>query len=387
MRNQFLICVILFTLTNNTSASFQEEKKVIDSTYSIDNEISFLFMGDFMQHGPQIKAAKDSNGNYNYERYFEYTESLIKEVDFAIANLEVTLAGKPYSGYPRFSAPDAYAVAIKDAGFDVLTTANNHSNDRGSLGLIRTIRILDSLNIKHLGTYQDSIEKNENYPLIIEKNGIKVGLLNYTYGTNGLETQYPNIVNMIDEKKILRDIRLCKQKQVDKIIAIAHWGKEYLSFPDQYQKRWGEWMFSNGIDIIIGGHPHSVQPAEYRKSDLNQDQLIIWSLGNIVSNQRKEHTDGGSSLQFSLYKDSNGEIKIKNVGYHLHWVWIHNQNQKNIYQILPITKAEKTRLSLDKNSQELMSRFIQNERSLYLEYNLNVPEYQYDLESDSYYLD
>ena len=302
MRNQFLICVILFTLTNNTSASFQEEKKVIDSTYSIDNEISFLFMGDFMQHGPQIKAAKDSNGNYNYEHYFEYTESLIKEVDFAIANLEVTLAGKPYSGYPRFSAPDAYAVAIKDAGFDVLTTANNHSNDRGSLGLIRTIRILDSLNIKHLGTYQDSIEKNENYPLIIEKNGIKVGLLNYTYGTNGLETQYPNIVNMIDEKKILKDIRLCKQKQVDKIIAIAHWGKEYLSFPDQYQKRWGEWMFSNGIDIIIGGHPHSVQPAEYRKSNLNQDQLIIWSLGNIVSNQRKEHTDGGSSLQFSLYK-------------------------------------------------------------------------------------
>ena len=121
---------------------------------SLSEEISFLFMGDFMQHGPQIKAAKDSNDNYNYDHYFEFTNSLINSVDFAVANLEVTLAGEPYTGYPRFSAPDEYAVAIKQAGFDILTTANNHSNDRGKSGLIRTIRVLDSLGVTQLGTQQ-----------------------------------------------------------------------------------------------------------------------------------------------------------------------------------------------------------------------------------------
>ena len=130
----------LYTSINKSIKDASQEKYP-------DQEISFLFMGDFMQHGPQIKAAKDSNGHYNYDHYFEFTNTLINSVDFAVANLEVTLAGAPYTGYPKFSAPDEYAIAIKKAGFDILTTANNHSNDRGKSGLIRTIKILDSLDI------------------------------------------------------------------------------------------------------------------------------------------------------------------------------------------------------------------------------------------------
>lgn len=169
----FISCFnISFQATNNKKES-SIKIQIIDSTLLVetDEEISFLFMGDFMQHSPQIKAAKDSMGNYNYEHYFDYTNSLIQSVDFAIANLEVTLAGKPYDGYPRFSSPDEYAVAIQNAGFDVLTTANNHSNDCGSDGLVRTINVLDSLQFMHLGTYKDSTEKKNNYPLIIEKKG------------------------------------------------------------------------------------------------------------------------------------------------------------------------------------------------------------------------
>ena len=403
--NLFLSCrttlILLYISCFNISCQATNNKKVsstiiqiIDSTLLIekDEEISFLFMGDFMQHSPQIKAAKDSVGNYDYGHYFDYTNSLIQGVDFAIANLEVTLAGKPYDGYPRFSSPDEYAVAIKNAGFDVLTTANNHSNDCGSDGLVRTINVLDSLKFMHLGTYKDSIERINNYPLIIEKKGIKVALLNYTYGTNGLDTKHPNIVNMIDEEIILQDIQIARDSNIDKIIVITHWGGEYRSFPDEYQKKWGEWLLSNGADIVIGGHPHWVQPAEYRKDSLNNEKIIIWSLGNIVSNQRSsimkmEHTDGGSSLQFSLYRDSTGDVKFKNIGYHLHWVWLYNKDNRKRYQILPISKSEKILLDMDEKSKKELNKFIDNERSLYLQNNINVPEFQYNLKSDSYYLE
>ena len=174
---------------------------------------------------------------------------------------------------------------------------------------------------------------------------------------------------------------------VDKIIVITHWGSEYRSFPDKYQKKWGEWLLSNGADIVIGGHPHWVQPAEYRKDSLNNEKLIIWSLGNVISNQRREHTDGGSSLQFSLYRDSTGEVKFKDIGYHLHWVWLHNKDSLTRYQILPISKSEKLILEMDEKSKKELNQFIDNERSLYIENNIDIPEFQYNVKSDSYYLE
>ena len=391
LRSNILLLGLMISLSiscqNSTNSSQGSAQTIKSEEAQKVKEVSMLFMGDFMQHGPQIRAAKDSNGTYNYQHYFEYTASLIQNVDFAIANLEVTLAGPPYSGYPQFCAPDEYAVAIKEAGFDILTTSNNHSNDRGVKGLIRTIDMLDSLKIRHLGTYKDSIERASTYPLIIEKDEIKIALLNYTYGTNGLKTKYPNIVNMLDEETIMEDIEMSKKMQVDKIIAFTHWGGEYRSFPDEYQKKWGEWLLSSGVDIVIGGHPHWVQPAEYRIDSLSNEKLIIWSLGNIISNQRREHTDGGSALQFSLYRDSTGKVRLKDVGYHLHWVWLHEQDNQKRYQILPISKVEKIMIDMDQKSTEELNTFIKNERDLYLNHNLNVPEFQYNLEEDSYYLE
>ena len=163
-------------------------------------EVSFLFMGDIMQHDEQIAAAYDnSTKRYDYNHYFEYVTPIIKSVDVAIANLEVTLAGRPYKGYPQFSAPEELAIASKNSGIDYLMTANNHSNDRSKQGVERTIDVLDSLQIPHFGTYKTQQARDTTYPLLIEKNGIRVALLNYTYGTNGLATVSPNVVNMIDK--------------------------------------------------------------------------------------------------------------------------------------------------------------------------------------------
>lgn len=145
------------------------------------------------------------------------------------------IRGKPYKGYPAFSAPDEFLTAIHDAGFNVLVTANNHSLDRGKSGLERTIQLIDSLKVPHAGTYINADEREKKYPLLLEKNGFRIALLNYTYGTNGIPVTPPNIVNYIDTAIIAKDIEESKAMKPDAIIACMHWGIEYQSLPDKEQ--------------------------------------------------------------------------------------------------------------------------------------------------------
>ena len=196
---------------------------------SVNQELSLLFMGDIMGHSPQITSAYDSKTKeYDYHSCFQYVQNIISEPDYAIGNLEVTLAGPPFKGYPQFSSPDALAVACQDAGLDVLVTSNNHSCDRGGDGIIRTINVLDSINIMHTGTFLNQEDRDKHYPLIIENNCMRIAILNYTYGTNGLPFPEPTIVNLIDNKEQVKaDLELAKSKNVDKIIVVTHWGSEY----------------------------------------------------------------------------------------------------------------------------------------------------------------
>jgi len=150
--------------------------------------VSLLFVGDAMQHQSQIDAAKTKTG-YDYSSYYKHIKDRIDSVDIAVVNLEVTLAGKPYTGYPSFSAPDEFAHELKNVGFDIFLTANNHCLDKGKKGLERTIAELDTMQVKHLGVYTDKEQRNLRYPLMIIKNGIRIAMLNYTYGTNDLKVQ------------------------------------------------------------------------------------------------------------------------------------------------------------------------------------------------------
>jgi len=182
------------------------------------------------------------------------------------------------------------------------------------------------------------------------------------------------------------DIEKAQSMNVDKIIAITHWGKEYLSLPDDYQKWFANWLFERGVDIIIGGHPHYVQPVEWNEPGTERESLIVWSLGNAVSNQRKEHTDGGMGVQFSLERQMDGSIKLKNVGYHLHWVWVDKTPPHAQHQIVPVQVFEQNGLQMDDDSIEAMKNFISNERALLNEHNMHVPEFQRDSISGFYYL-
>lgn len=270
-------------------------------TLSAQERITLLFVGDLMQHQAQIDAARTSDGKYDYSPYFSLVKEQISRADLAIANLEVTLGGKPYRGYPTFSAPDEYLQTIKDAGFDILLTANNHCLDRGKKGLERTIFMLDSLHIPHAGTYLNETERRRHHPLFIKKNGFRIALLNYTYGTNGIKTTVPNVVNYIEKETILQDIHSAQAVCPDAIIACMHWGEEYHSLPNKEQRELANWLLEQGVTHVIGSHPHVIQPMELR-SDGNQQHVIVYSLGNFISNMSAENTDGGLIFTLQLEK-------------------------------------------------------------------------------------
>ncbi|MDR1809406.1 MAG: CapA family protein [Prevotella sp.] len=299
--------------------------------------VKLLFAGDAMQHQSQIDAAKTPDG-YDYSSYFGLIRNRIDSADIAIVNLEVTLAGKPYTGYPTFSAPDEFAAELKKTGFDVFLTANNHVLDKGRKGLERTIAQLDTLDVKHLGSYINSHQRNLLYPLMLLKNGIRMALLNYTYDTNGIKVQYPNIVNYIQKDSILSDIRKAKQLNPDIIIANMHWGLEYKLTHNYEQKKLADLLIENGVNLVIGSHPHVVQPIDVRKKGDSIKNVIVYSLGNFVSGMKAPNTDGGLLVNIDLSKDEKGIVRIDSCYHSL--VWVHKQGIKPQIQLVPVEEYE-----------------------------------------------
>lgn len=338
--------------------------------------VTLLFAGDIMQHTPQISAAWDAAiSSYDYNPCFSYVKPIISNADIAIANLEVTLAGEPFTGYPQFSAPDELAVAIKDAGFDVLATANNHSCDRGDSGILRTIYVLDSLGIPRTGTFSDSTDLQNNHPLILKKNDITIALFNYTYGTNGLPFYAPVIVNLIDTTRVMNDLSKVNRNEVDFVVVYYHWGNEYQSYPSKIQFDLAEFTRSHGADVVIGSHPHVLQRMEYDapSDSLPGGHLLVYSLGNYVSNQRDRYRDGGAMVSFTLSKTWNKKTVIQ-PEYHLTWVHTLYENGRKQYYILPVTQFEND-TTINSASLSKMKQFSKDSRELFGKENRNVPEY------------
>ncbi|MBX2894605.1 MAG: CapA family protein [Cyclobacteriaceae bacterium] len=342
--------------------------------------LSFVFVGDIMQHDSNIAAAYDPvSKRYDYSTCFEYVAPIIRTADLAIGNLELTLAGSPYKGYPQFSAPDALAIELKRIGFDVLVTANNHSVDRRKKGVERTIRVLDSLGILHTGTFVDSTARASTYPLIIEKKGFRLSLLNYTYGTNGIPVTRPNIVNLIDTVQLKLDMAQARTQKTDAIIVFMHWGDEYQPLPNSTQKKLAKILFREGARLVIGAHPHVVQPMEWNKE---RDQLIVYSLGNFISGQRPRYRDGGALLWVDLQKvvqDTIANTTILNAEYELAWV-----QKSNEFVMRPLRYFEgDTVFVKDKPAREAMQLFAKDSRALLTKHNMQIAERKFTQAADS----
>lgn len=337
-------------------------------------QLELLFIGDVMGHDAQIRSAYDSATQiFDYHEVFAPIKHLMEAPDFTIANLEVTLAGAPYGGYPQFSSPDELAVALKNNGVDVLVTANNHSVDRRKQGILRTLDVLDSLEIQHTGTFKDDVDRAKNNLLLLEKGSFKLGMLNYTYGTNGIPVPAPTVVNLIDTTRMKEDILLAKQQQLDKLIVFLHWGQEYVHQPSKSQKQLAEFLFEQGVDIIIGSHPHVLQPMEMKKTATGK-QFIVYSLGNFVSNQRTQPRDGGAMVKLTLTK-SNGHTEISDQGYYITWVNKTFLPKRAKFEILSVAEIEADDYEgLSDFSRNKMKSFVDSSRVLFKQHNIGVEE-------------
>ncbi len=253
-----------------------------------------VFGGDVMAHTPQITAAQTADG-YSFARSFEYVAPMLQQADLAIVNLETTLSRRPpYTGYPMFRSPSELAVELRDVGVDAVALANNHICDRGASGLQSTIEVLDSLGIEYMGAYTDSLARQ---PLYISAADLTLAMLNYTYGTNGLPTPRGMVVNRIDTIQMATDIAAIDRSRADVVCVVVHWGEEYQRRPNRAQRAVADFCRRQGVELIIGSHPHVAQPIE---CDSAARWATVYSLGNMVSNQQWRYSDGGLMVEVVL---------------------------------------------------------------------------------------
>ena len=252
--------------------------------------VRIVAAGDLMQHRPQMVAAQlRDTTKYDFTPSFTLVADRFIDADISIINLETTLSEDgPYTGYPCFCAPEELADAMADMGIDVAAMANNHCCDKGAKGIKSTLDILDKRDISRVGVYRDSVDYKNNNILYIKRRGMFFAILNYTYGTNGINVPKGMYVNLIDTVAMARDLEQVKAQKVDCVIAVMHWGNEYERNANASQIKIEKFLRRHGVNIIFGSHPHVVQPyREYANG------VTLYSMGNFVSNQRTRYRDGG----------------------------------------------------------------------------------------------
>ena len=319
--------------------------------------------GDIMMHMPIVRSGK-VDGGYNYDYIYSYLTNYVAKADYAVANLETTLAGtdngNSYTGYPQFNSPDATADGAKNAGFDMLLTGNNHCNDYGTFGLKRTLDILKNRELDTLGT--TSTPSEPRY-LVKEINGIKFGMICYTYAeidsegnpsVNGLplRSNAEGLLNAFDYRKIdlfysqmTEHIAAMKAEGAETIVLFIHWGDEYKTSTNNNQTAIAQKMCDLGVDVIAGSHPHVVQPLDLLTSTVDPDHttLCVYSMGNLLSNQRSNnvaldtgHTEDSVIFRFTVCKYSDGSVHVTGADATAAWVLIRGSKDSRKYYILPL---------------------------------------------------
>ena len=354
----FLIIVILtiFTYWQNQKDNDIQTVEVQADESNIDREdeevkedinIKMAVIGDIMCHNSQYKDAYNlSTNTYDFSYVFTDIKEYVESADISIGNLETTFAGKEkgYSNYPRFNTPEQLAQNLKDFGLDVVSTANNHCMDTNYTGLVSTLKYLDKAGIAYTGTNETAEQQQEI--LVKDVNGIKIAFLSFTYGTNGIAipTDKKFAVNLIDEDLILKQIELAKEQDVDLICASMHWGIEYELKQNTEQEKLKDLLFNNGVDIILGSHPHVLQPMKKETITLEdgttKDCFVIYSLGNFMSGQTKKNTRNSVILNIDITKNGEkGNTKLNKVEYIPIYMYKSSTGSVQKYKILDIKKT------------------------------------------------
>lgn len=305
----------------------------VHSLFSRDT-LTICVLGDIMMHSKQIEDALRPDGTYEF-RCFDLIRNRIESADIAVANMEFTLAGKPYTGYPQFSAPDNFATYLAECGFDIFLTANNHILDRGSTGAMRTLDIYseleDSYGIRYTGSYTDPDDEFKRNPLSIRRKGYNLALVNFTYGTNlGKTGTWPEI-NYLGARMKAKEMM---ENKADMTIAFPHWGQEYALKHSSEQEQTALWLAGNGADIIIGAHPHVVQDFGTVGPS---DTPVAYSLGNAVSNMSAENTQIELMATVRITRDENGNPQLLPIEFTYLWC-SRPGGYTDTYMVLPVAE-------------------------------------------------
>lgn len=332
---------------NTINLETPEEEPPVEVVPIEDKHVSMSVIGDIMCHNSQYKDAYNSStGTYDFSYVFEDIKNYIGETDIAIGNLETTFAGKArgYSNYPRFNTPEQLAYNLKDLGIDIVSTANNHSMDTNFSGIVSTLNYLDDARISHVGT--NATFEDQNKILVKDVNGIKIAFLAFTYGTNGIPvpTSKSFAVNLIDDNFILQQLSLAKAENPDLICVNMHWGIEYQIKQNAEQERLANLLFQNGVDVILGSHPHVLQPMEKKTITLEdgstKDCFVIYSLGNFMSGQTIKNTRNSIILNMNFTKNGEtGKTTIDSVSYIPIYMYRASSGSTQRYKILDIEKT------------------------------------------------
>lgn len=299
--------------------------------------ITLTAAGDCLMHNTQIKSGLQADGTYRYDHFFAEVKELINEGDYSSIDFEAALAGPEsgYTGYPTFNSPDAIATAFKEAGFDLVITANNHSLDRGYHGAMRTLDVLQGAGLDTAGTYRN--EEEARSFLIKDIKGIKVAYIAYSYGTNGIPVpkEHPEFFNFLDRGKIEADIKALRP-QADVIILVLHWGLEYTPRPTQEQVVMAREFLEAGADVILGSHPHVIQTMEVVKVG-GKDKFVVYSMGNFISAQHGKERNSGIVLKMKFSKNmENGQTLLDEVSYTPTFSHPYNDDGKLKYRVIPV---------------------------------------------------
>ena len=357
---------------SDTSSSTDGTEVPTEETPQLVSTATVLSTGDILMHGKVINSGKQDDGSYNFDSIFQYVKSYSQAADFSVANLETTLCGTDngyaYAGNPKFNCPDAIVDSLKGAGFDMLLTANNHADDTSLVGYKRTLNVVREKGLDTLGTY---LSADEQKWTIEEVNGIKIGMVCYTYSDGFSQNGYPLLnYNEVGENGILNYFTYDKlpefytqlQGYLDEMqaagaeatVVYLHWGEEYKwktgEGPNANQTAMAQKLCDMGVDVIVGGHPHVVQPVDLLTSgtDAEHKTIVLYSMGNAVSNQRKEemqqseptgHTEDGVLFCVTFAKYSDGSVCVDSAELIPTWVNMHANSGSTEYNILPLEEA------------------------------------------------
>lgn len=313
--------VLSDTVETSSKENTSEPEKISDE------EVALVMVGDVLLHTPVEESCLEEDGSYNYDSLFANTKDAIAAADLALVNQEVIIGGAELgiSGYPAFNADFTLADSLVDAGFDVICHATNHALDKGRKGLIACANHWQEnypeVTVLGIHDIAETSTSGGAEPAVVEINGIRIAILNYTYGTNGisLPEDMPYAVDLLDEDQVVADIREA-EKIADFTIVCPHWGTEYRLTPDAMQEKWTEVFLENGVDLVLGTHPHVIEPVEWVQDEKSgQEMLVYYSLGNYINwtsgtgEGTANRMVGGMAL-VTLGRDEDGKVEVTDYG-------------------------------------------------------------------------